>query len=292
MLTKPPPKPPQFVRHSAPLAPKQFDLPVKQLPTYRLPMHTDDVPAWVDVLQRCGYPTDVLVIDFETYFDAEYRMSRNGGDGLTTIEYVRDQRFEELGCAFTEMTATAPFAEYTDPGRTFFQAGEEMVATQLACYQKRYGDNLERCTVVFQNAGFDGLILSGVRHPPAVRRGHPGLARALEQPAEERSIHSCKRSTCRRRATRGVRGLTFRRRYRKPKGRKKGPKLPVQVPVITPEQVERLRGYACNDAMREWELFTILLPKLSRPATSFGVMQAHARDVLEADARRGLRQGR
>jgi hypothetical protein len=60
-----------------------------------------DVPAWLAVLRKCGYPTDVLVIDFETYFDAEYKMARGGGDGLTTVEYVTDKRFEELGCAFT-----------------------------------------------------------------------------------------------------------------------------------------------------------------------------------------------
>jgi hypothetical protein len=45
------------------------------------------------------------------------------------------------------------------------------------------------------------------------------------------------------------------------------------VPVITDEQLKRLCDYANNDVMREWELFTILLPKLSRPEIELPLMK-------------------
>src|SRR5690242_10496433 len=135
VLTKPPPKPPKFFRSSTPLEPKNFSLATRQLEHYQLPM-VGIVPAWLHILEQCGYPTDVLVIDFETYFDTEYRMSRGSGEGLSTIEYVQDKRFEVLGCAFTPMMGSDPFADYTKA--THFQATEDMVATQLKCYQKRW----------------------------------------------------------------------------------------------------------------------------------------------------------
>ena len=37
---------------------------------------------------------DLITIDFETYYDQEYSLSK-----LTTEEYVRDTRFEVIGVA-------------------------------------------------------------------------------------------------------------------------------------------------------------------------------------------------
>ena len=36
---------------------------------------------------------NILTLDFETYFDDEYTLKK-----LTTEHYVRDARFEALGC--------------------------------------------------------------------------------------------------------------------------------------------------------------------------------------------------
>lgn len=51
--------------------------------------------TWQDILKQVGYPTDILTLDFETYFDADYSFAN-----LSTIEYVNDPRFEftGLGC--------------------------------------------------------------------------------------------------------------------------------------------------------------------------------------------------
>jgi hypothetical protein len=82
----------------------------------------------VAVLRKCGYPTDVLVIDFETYFDDEYKMARGSGDGLTTVEYVPTPASRLGLCVHDERHATrSPTTK-----RHVLQVGEEMVATQLS----------------------------------------------------------------------------------------------------------------------------------------------------------------
>lgn len=231
---------------------------------------------WWKVLESVGYPTDVVVIDFETYFDDDYHMG-SGGDALSTIEYVQDSRFEILGCSFTMMhPMTTDYA-----GATLFQAGEEMVGTQIGCLQRKYGDDLHGCTVSHHNAPFDGMILSkkfGIFAPYVVDTA--ALARHWNSRAKAGLDEQCKMFGLTEKGdTKEFKGLTFRKRFKKPKGRKKGPKLPFQVPLITPEQVQRLAGYANNDAMRQWEVLKILLPKLSNPATELRLMK-HTTDLL------------
>ena len=45
-----------------------------------------------DILKSVGYPTDILTLDFETYYDTEYSLGK-----LSTIEYIVDERFELSG---------------------------------------------------------------------------------------------------------------------------------------------------------------------------------------------------
>ena len=44
---------------------------------------TDSNTAWIDVLKDAGYPIDVVVLDWETYFDKSYSLSK-----MSTIEYI------------------------------------------------------------------------------------------------------------------------------------------------------------------------------------------------------------
>jgi DNA polymerase len=265
VLTKPPPKPPKFFGADKLLTPKLFDRPTQKLTHYSVPLAEDGSPAWADVLRRCGWPTDVVVIDFETFFDDEFHMSRGSGDGLSTIEYVQDARFEVLGCSFTLMRADAPGDNYITT--TNFAHGDD-VRLMLTMLQGRYGENLERCTVVIQNANFDALVLArryGI-HPPRVidvlalsRHWHARSKHDLDTQAKRHDLIE-------KGDTAEFKGCTNRVRFFIPKSRKKGPKLPKQMPLMTGEQKQKLADYANNDAMREWELFTILLPKLSNPA--------------------------
>lgn len=47
-----------------------------------------------DLLKSCGYPTDTLVLDCESFFDKDYNLQK-----LSTYEYVTNSQFEILGWA-------------------------------------------------------------------------------------------------------------------------------------------------------------------------------------------------
>lgn len=79
-----------------------------------------------------------IVIDFETYYDKEYSLSK-----LTTEEYIRDPRFECIGLSIKDSNKP-----------TEFFRGESWIPTLT----KLITDNPER-PVVAHNAVFDGGIL-------------------------------------------------------------------------------------------------------------------------------------
>lgn len=83
-----------------------------------------------EILESCGYPLDVVVLDCETYFDKDYTLSK-----LELYEFVTDERFELLGWAARFDTGPTTFSRHLphiDWGRT---------------------------TVVMHNALFDALVL-------------------------------------------------------------------------------------------------------------------------------------
>ena len=47
------------------------------------------------ILEQVSYPTDILCLDFESYFDTEYSL-----DKMSTIEYINDPRFELTGLGY------------------------------------------------------------------------------------------------------------------------------------------------------------------------------------------------
>jgi DNA polymerase len=190
---------------------------------------------------------------------------------LSTIEYVRDSRFEVVSCCFTLIHQ--PFEDYDQA--TQFHAGEGAVASHLKYIQGRWGQNLEKLTVVCHNATFDATVLSrkyGI-HPPHII-DTLGLARHQNSRQKNDLGTLCKQYSLKEKGdTSQFHGVTFRNRFKRPSKRGKGPKLPVQVPKITDAQLAALSEYNCNDNMREWELFTILLPLLSNPKTELRLMQ-------------------
>jgi len=122
-----------------------------------------------DILDKTGFPTDVLVLDAETYFDKDYGLKK-----LSVFQYVVDPRFHCHGIA----------VRWPD-GRTEFRIDAAALVDEL---RGRYGPNLERVTVVAHNYQFDGLILAkhfGL-HPRFVidtvslaRHVHPGRDNSL-----------------------------------------------------------------------------------------------------------------
>lgn len=236
--------------------------------------------TWPDILANAGFPTDVLVIDFETYFGPKYKMPT-----LSTVEYVQDERFEELGIAHLRIRGDRPDIRAVS-------GFDHNVKDLLDWAQAEYGQNLEGCTVVAQNALFDGAILA-FRHkivPPYVV-DILGLARHIN-PRQKNDL-----------------GTLAKRHNLTPKGNTKqfsgrhwsgqiGPPIravepgkasvkrgtPIQwnssktyYQVVTRrgmDEVDRaaLSIYARNDAEIEWELFKLLLPTLSRPAFELWAM--------------------
>jgi DNA polymerase len=100
----------------------------------RLAVATSAAPAQMSNALR-GASVHVVTIDFETYFDSEYTLSK-----MTTEEYVRDPRFDALGAAICEN------------GRV-----EWFSPKDLRYWLTAMGDNI---AMLAHHAHFDGLILS------------------------------------------------------------------------------------------------------------------------------------
>jgi hypothetical protein len=109
---------------------------------------------------------NIITLDFETYFDDEYTLSK-----MTTEAYVRDPRFEAHGCAIWDHSlggSPAWFDEYTDRD----------IGASLS-YQLRAID-WANTAVLCHHTHFDGLILShhyGIK--PAMYLDTLSMARAL-----------------------------------------------------------------------------------------------------------------
>jgi len=204
-------------------------------------------PAWWQILRDNGYPTDVVVIDFETYFDTGYTMGGKSADSLSTIEYVMDPRYQELGKAILHIKA--PFEQ---PAPCMWRGDDNSYIEYL---QGEYGSNLEGCTTVAQNFGFDGTVLArkyGIY--PKFPIDLIGLARH----EESRDLNDLE---------------SLAERFNLPaKGdikRFKGWRLE----TMTPEQWVEISNYACRDDWLEWNLFVRLLPRLSRPRVELALIK-------------------
>jgi hypothetical protein len=190
---------------------------------------------WRNVLRRCGWPTTVVTLDFECYFDREYTLSK-----LSTIEYVTDSRFEVIGLARQLWTP--------DSGRSpsSFWWGETARA-DLCWLQMQYGKHLEGCTCVFQNSRFDCSILAK----------HYGIFPRYTVDVKALSAHLDARAKHKLASLAEEHGLA-------PKGDTMQ-FLGLHLADMTPEQRTAMSTYANHDAELETELFTRLLPRLTWP---------------------------
>ncbi|KKL49676.1 hypothetical protein LCGC14_2313150, partial [marine sediment metagenome] len=102
------------------------------------------------ILEIANYPTDFVVIDFETYFDKEYSLSK-----MNIWAYITDERYQTIGCGFK--FSYVPDDHYEVPDSWFVWANE--LSEYFETLRKYYGQHLENITIVMQNAPFDALIL-------------------------------------------------------------------------------------------------------------------------------------
>lgn len=269
-----------YPQKAPPGAFKRIDVPAKERFFDRveglLPMRGGK-PAWIEMLKLIKYPTTVVILDFESFFSSDYHMGK-GGDSLSTIEYVTDKRFEAIGLAHLTMTAEYSYADYQNSAHC--EIGEERIKAHIEYLKGLYGPHLEGCTVSVHNSKFDITVLR-VKYNliPRYVIDTLDLARAWNS----RQVHGLDALAAQwglpaKGDTSEFKGLTLRVRYEKPKG-KKAPKMPVRVPTATDEQLTRLAGYATNDAARQWECFSLLLPRLSNPCVEVRVMR-HTLDLF------------
>lgn len=241
----------------------------KQVGRAKIEMAAEHLPAWKDVLQRVKLPTAVVVIDFETYFDSAYSLRRTR---WSTIEYVRDKRFEALGVSILDMNQ--PFKDYEKEARWYTH---DRIREGLSLLQQQYGCHLENCTVVMQNARFDAAIL---RHHYGIAPKHLidtlGLARHWNSRTKnDLDTLAATFDLPAKGDTLKFKGWTHRTRFVPKKGRRKRGQAPEleTAPKMTPEQDRELGDYANNDTAREWEVFMLLLPRLSRPEVELPLIQ-------------------
>lgn len=206
-----------------------------------------DRPAWAVRLGQAGLPSKVVVLDFETFFDDGYSMGGTSDKALSTIEYVQDERYEEIGKAVIEIRT--PFAPIQP---AFWRGDDDTIIRHL---QREYGPNFEKATVVAQNAAFDCLLLSrkyGI-HPPHII-DLLGLARH-EESRDRNDLGS------------------LAERYNLPPKGNTADFKGLRLASMTPEQYGAMAKYAMHDAWLEWHLFTYLMPRLSRPKVEAAIMQ-------------------
>lgn len=187
-----------------------------------------------DILKKAGFPQDYVVLDFESYYDSEYSLTK-----MSAWEYIKDSRFEPLGCGlFWVLKSGTKVKEYVVP---------EKLAVTFSCMQARYGQELENLTVVIQNAKFDALILKetyGILPRFIIDVKH------LDAHQDSKRSHKLKDMAL-------IYGVKEKGRTEDFKG--------LHWDTMTIEQRVAIATYCKNDCESEQGIFEQLLPRLSWP---------------------------
>jgi len=187
-----------------------------------------------EILQSAGYPSNTLVLDFETYFASDYALK-----DMSIVEYVDDPRFEFTGLG----------VKINDDKSRFTM----QVWWMIRRLQRKYGDNLEDITVVVKNSKFDILILAekfGI-YPPHVIDVED-LSRYYDP-----------------RMSQKLKDLVKTFKLRKPKGDTLRFKGQHSAEIDT----AAMKEYCLDDVDLEYELLEMLLPIIDNPETEFKLMQ-------------------
>lgn len=190
---------------------------------------------------------DLFTIDFETYYDTEYTLSK-----LTTEAYVRDPRFETIMVGVKRNAAPAYWVDAPD------------VAAHLRSL------DLHRHAVLAHHAHFDGLILNhhyGIRPrlwldtlsmARAIHGANGGLS--LKKLAERYDI-----------GAKGEEVILAKGKHRSD---------------FDAYAIRKYGGYCCNDCDLEYDIFNRLLPHFSRGELELAdlMVRMFTEPVLDIDA--------
>ena len=188
------------------------------------------------ILQQVGYPTEILIIDFETYFDQEYSLSK-----MSTIEYICDSRFEFTGCGFSSSSHLDGEPEFIPAERPY------SIKDHLCLLQNELGPQFCNATVVAKNCKFDITILAvkfGIIPPYVIDIDD------LLRHYDARMSHRMKDVT-------SMFGLKSKGKTVQFKGLHYGD--------MDSKTKTALAEYCTNDVEIEKSLFTILIPKITNP---------------------------
>jgi DNA polymerase len=184
------------------------------------------------ILQSINWPDEVLVIDFETYFDQDYTLK-----DLSTAEYIADERFEFTGLGLQIDDHTPRFVN-----------GDRVEAT-IKRLKSRFGKALHNCTVVAKNNKFDILILAekfGIYPPYTI--DIEDLSRYYDSRMSQKLKDLAKLLKLQPKGdTMQFKGLHWE--------------------DMSPDQRSAMREYCLGDIKDEVELLKILLPMLDNPGT-------------------------
>lgn len=198
--------------------------------------------TYIDVLKQVGYPEQVLVIDFETYFDQEYSPGK-----MSTIEYICDDQFDFTGMG------------YGFGDQIYFIPKPELNVCMKGL-QQYYGQQFEEVTIVAKNCKFDMTVL-------AVKFG---IIPSYIIDIDDLLRHYDARMSHKMKDVTSMFGL-------QPKGdtlQFKG----LHYEDMDQIQKKALRSYSINDIEIEVGLFKILLPLLTNPTVEIPIAR-HTLDL-------------
>jgi DNA polymerase bacteriophage-type len=187
--------------------------------------------TWQDILILAGFPTEIIVLDFEIYFDSEYNLSK-----LSGVEYVMDPRFEVEGLGYQTL----------GDGST---VGGFLAPDEVGPYLAALAPHIDSYTVVGQYLAFDALIL---REKYGITPKYTVDILDLARHLDARDRHDLDH---------------LAQRYLSPPLRKGDTKQFAGLhwgSMSEPQRVA-LSSYCKNDVTLEVELLKTLLPRITRP---------------------------
>lgn len=227
-------------------------------PTRKTPLAPVRTRTWQEVLHLAKFPERAYVLDFETFFDTDFSLTK-----MSTIEHITDDRFEVLGLSVVDSIGE----------ESFFIQGPKVRDWLDALLYMHNGD-LDRCTIIAHNARYDMSILKwryGIS--PKYIVDTLGLAQHWNARQKNGLEFIAKREGLPPKGdTMRFKEWTTRIRYKKRGGRGKQRLMPVQLPLITEDMWGELADYANHDGFLEWEIAKKYLPRLSRPEVELNAL--------------------
>lgn len=203
-------------------------------------------PTWQSQLEAASFPSQVVVLDFETYFNNEYSLKK-----LSGVEFVADPRFELTGLGYQTLGEGSTACGFLTP-------------PEIGPYLAALAQHIDRYTIVAANARFDCLILRerfGIT--PSYVVDVQDLGRNLDARDRHDVDHMAKKygAPTPKGDTMQFSGLHW--------------------VGMTPTQRKAMVDYCLTDVEIETHLFTTLLPRIVNPEVELRLSNQTLRLFLE-----------